>query len=175
MAQRPVDAGRSLVFPLSQAIFPHVSRLSIESPEEATQFMRRHTRTLILPFIVVSAGLFAGAFVIMEILGGHRYGPSVPLMRIMSPIPVIVSVSAIYATQYMLGMGFKKEWSRLIISAGAFNFVVLLPLLLLMKATYAVAITSVAGEAWVSAGAYLFFRYKLRHPTITQATDAAVK
>jgi O-antigen/teichoic acid export membrane protein len=87
----------------------------------------------------------------------------------MSPIPMVVAIGSIYATYYMLGMGYKKEWSRLILSAGAFNFVILLPLLLLIKPAMAVAITSTAVEVWVMAGAWIFYRVKQR-ATVPLAT-----
>ena len=60
----------------------------------------------------------------------------------------------------MLGLGYKKQWGNLIMSASGFNFVVLVPLLFLTRATYAVAITSVAVEAFVAAISYWFW---LRH------------
>jgi PST family polysaccharide transporter len=159
-AGRLIDAGKAMVFPLTTALFPHVSRLAHESPEAGMAFIRRNTLRISLPFITISAGLLFGAPIIGPILFGRKFGPSIPLLQIMSPIPFVVAIGVIYATFYMLAMGYKKQWSRLIISAGAFNFVILIPLLLLMRATVAVAITSVLVEAWVTVGAYLFYRNK---------------
>ncbi len=161
-AQRLVDAGKALVFPLTTAIFPHISRMSAESPERAVAFIRRHTWKLTAPFAFISALWLFGAPLVGRILFGPKFTPSIPLLQVMSPIPMVVAIGSIYATYYMLGMGFKKEWSRLILSAGAFNFVVLVPLLLLMKPAMAVAITSLAVEVWVMAGAWIFYRVKQR-------------
>lgn len=161
-AQRLVDAGKALVFPLTTAIFPHISRVSHESPQEAVAFIRRHTLKLTAPFALISAAWLFGAPLIGRILFGPKFGPSIPLLRIMSPIPLIVAVGAIYATYYMLGMGFKKEWSRLIVSAGAFNFVLLIPLLALLKPAAAIAVTNTMVEAWVTVGAWGFYRAKHR-------------
>ena len=161
-AQRLVDAGKALVFPLTTAIFPHISRLSNESPEIAMAFIRRHTWKLTAPFALISALWLFGAPLVGRILFGPKFGPSIRLLQVMSPIPMIVAIGSIYATYYMLGMGFKKEWSRLILSAGAFNFVILLPLLLVVKPTMAVAITSTVVELWVTAGAWIFYRLKQR-------------
>ena len=159
-AQRLVDAGKALVFPLTTAIFPHISRLSHESPEKAIAFIRRNTLRLTAPFVLISVVWVAAAPLVGRILFGPRFGPSAPLLRIMAPIPMLVAISSIYSTYYMLGMGYKKQWSQLILSAGAFNFVVLVPLLFVTSATYAVSITCTLVEAWVMAGAWIFYKVK---------------
>ena len=161
-AQRLIEAGKALVAPLTTAIYPHISRLSHDDPESGIEFIRRNTLRLIMPFVLISAGLLLVAPPFGLLVLGHKFAPSVLLLRIMSPTPLVVSIAAIYATFYMLGMGYKKEWSRLVISAGAFNFVVLVPLLYLAEPTIAVSVTSVLVEVWVMAGAYWFYRMKHR-------------
>ncbi len=161
-AQRLIEAARSLVYPITAATFPHISRLSHESPEKGLDFLRRNRLRMTLPFVILSAGLLLGAPAIGLILFGRNFGPSIPLLRMMSPIPFILATGSVYSTFYMLGMGFKKQWSRLIISAGFFNFVALFLLLLFMKPSAAIAVTSVLVELWVTAGAYLFYRMKQR-------------
>jgi PST family polysaccharide transporter len=161
-AQRLVEAGRALVFPLTTAIFPHISRLSHESPQKAIAFIERNTLRLTAPFALISIIWIAGAPWVGRVLFGPKFGPSVPLLRIMAPIPLFVAIGSIYATYYMLGMGYKKQWSQLIISAGAFNFVVLVPLLVLTPPTLAVSITCTLVEAWVMAGAWIFYKVKNR-------------
>ena len=157
-ALRLVDTAKTLVSPLSTAIFPHVSRLSHENPEGAVAFLRRHTGRLMLPFLAISLALLAGAPLVIRILNGKQYAPAVPLLMIMAPIPAIVAAGTVYATYYMLGLGYKKEWSRLIIGAGLVNFAVLLPLLLILRPEYAMSITATATEAYVLIGSYLFYR-----------------
>jgi PST family polysaccharide transporter len=161
-AQRLVDAGKALVFPLTTAIFPHISRLAHESPEKAVAFIRRNTLRLTAPFALISVLWIVAAPLVGRILFGPKFGPSVPLLRIMAPIPMVVAIGSIYATYYMLGMGYKKQWSQLIISAGAFNFVVLVPLLYVTSASYAVAITCTLVETWVMAGSWIFYQVKNR-------------
>jgi PST family polysaccharide transporter len=140
-AQRLIDAARSLIYPITAATYPHISRLSHEAPEKGLDFLRRNTLRMTLPFVVLSAGLLLGAPAIGLILFGRSFGPSIPLLRMMSPVPLIVATGSVYATFYMLGMGYKKEWSRLIISAGFFNFAVLFLLLTLTKPSVALSIT----------------------------------
>ncbi len=161
-AQRLIEAGKALVSPLTTAIYPHISRLSHSSPREGMAFIRRNTFRFILPFLLISCGLLWVAPPVSLLLLGPKFAPSIPLLRIMSFTPLAFAVSGIYATFYMLGMGYKKQWSRLVMSAGAFNFLALVPLLVWTTPSIAISITSFLVELWVTAGAYLFFRYKER-------------
>jgi PST family polysaccharide transporter len=165
-AQRLIEAGKALVSPLTTAIYPHISRLSHDSPREGMAFIRRNTMRLVLPFLLISCGLLWVAPPLSVLLLGQKFAPSIPLLRIMSFTPLAFAISAIYATFYMLGMGYKKEWSRLVMSAGAFNFAVLLPLLHFTSPSVAISITSFLVEVWVMAGSYLFFRRKERVPPV---------
>lgn len=155
-----IDALKALISPLSTAIFPHISRVASESKEAAVDFVKRYTFRLTAPFAVISLGLLIGAPIAVGKIYGPGFEESIKLMRIMSPVPLIVAWGTVYSVYYMLGLGFKKEWSRLIISAGGFNFVVLVPLLFVCKASTAVAITGVLVEGFVLVRAYWFYRRK---------------
>ncbi len=156
-ALRLVESGKGLVSPLSTAIFPHVSRMAHEDPPAAFAFLRRHTGRLMLPFVGISLILLAGAPLLIRILNGPSYMPAVPLLMIMSPIPAIVAAGTVYATYYMLSLGYKRQWSNLIIQAGVANFAVLIPLLFVMRPEYAMAITATATELYVLLGAWRFY------------------
>ncbi len=157
---RIVEAVKALVSPLSTAIFPHISRVASEDPEKAVHFIHKNLFRLTAPFAAISLALFLGAPVAVHVLYGRGFEESIPLLQIMSPIPFIVAFGTSYATYYMLGLGYKKEWSNMIIMAGVLNFLVLLPLLLVVKASVAVAITGVVVEAFVLVRSYVFYRQK---------------
>ena len=159
-AGRIVDSAKVLVFPLTNSIYPHVSRLASESRPQAVAFIRKSLARVIIPFAFVSLGLAVLAPLGIHIMVGSKFDESIPLLRLMSPIPLVVATGACFATFFMLGLGYKKQWGNLIISASAFNFIVLVPLIFFTRATYAVAITSVAVEGFVAAASYWFW---LRH------------
>jgi PST family polysaccharide transporter len=161
-ALKPIEALKTLVFPLSTAIFPHVSRLSADSKEEAIRFIKKTSRRLLGLFALVSLAVLVTAPISIRILYGRKFAASVPLMQIMAPIPFLVAGSACFGTYYMLGLGYKKEWSRMIITAGFFNFVVLVPLLFITPPANAISITGTTVEAFVLMWSYLFYRMKQR-------------
>lgn len=157
-AQRPIDAAKSMVFPLSTAIFPHVSRMGRDSRENVVQFIRKYTPLVTAPFVVVSLVFIVGAPFAVRLLYTHRYDSSIPLMQIMGALPFVLALSAPFGIYFMLGLGYNAEWSRVAISAGAFNFVLLVPLLYVTRPEVAVSITCVLVEVFVLARTYIFYR-----------------
>ena len=159
-ALRLVDAAKSLVFPISTAIFPHISRLSADSREQALLFIRKVASRMMALFGLVSLIFLIGAPLLIHVFFGNRFDPAIPMMRIMSPIPFLVAGSGCFGIYYMLGFGYKKQWSQMIVTAGLFNFVVLVPLSFLTAPANAVAITGTVVEAFVLAWSYAFYRVK---------------
>ena len=154
-AQRLVEAAKLLVFPMTNSLYPHVSRLP---RTEAIAFIRKSLPRVLVPFAAISFGLGVLAPLGIHVLFGQKYQAAIPLLQVMAPTPLIVAAGACFATLFMLGLGYKRQWSNMIIGAAAFNFVVLLPLLYFIRPTYAVAITSVLVEAFVTAISYAFWR-----------------
>jgi PST family polysaccharide transporter len=161
-ASKLVEAAKGLVSPLSTAIYPHVSWKANQSRESAVLFIRRNLFRLTAPFAVISLGLLVAAPLGIQIIYANKFDEAIRLLRIMSPIPFVVAFGTSFATYYMLGLGYKKEWSNMIVTAGVLNFAVLLPLLAVCKPTVAVAITSVAVESFVLIRSYVFYRRKQR-------------
>ncbi len=157
VAQRLLDATKALVIAASEALFPHISRLSVANRGQFFVFFRKHAVRMILPFAGVSLALLAMAPLAIRIVAGRRYEMSVPLLRIMSPIPLILVVGTIFATQFMLGLGYKKEWSRIIFQGALLNFIILFALLKFMDPAVAVAITATAVESWIALRSWIFY------------------
>jgi PST family polysaccharide transporter len=167
-AQRPVDAAKSMVFPLSTAIFPHVSRMGQDSRENVIRFIRKFTPLIAVPFALISLIFIVGAPLAVRLLYTHRYDSSIPLMQIMGALPLVVALSAPFGVYFMLGLGYNSEWAKVAMSAGIFNFVLLVPLLFVTRPEVAVSITSVVVEAFVLLRTYIFYRQR-RTDVITTA------
>jgi polysaccharide transporter, PST family len=165
-AQRPVDAAKSMVFPLSTAIFPHVSRMGKDSRENVIRFIRKYTPLIAAPFALISLIFIVGAPIAVRLLYTHRYDSSIPLMQIMGALPFVVALSAPFGVYFMLGLGYNSEWAKLAMSAGVFNFVLLVPLLFLTRPEVAVSITSVVVECFVLLRTWIFYRQR-RNAVVT--------
>jgi hypothetical protein len=60
----------------------------------------------------------------------------------------------------MIGLGYNSEWAKVAISAGIFNFVLLVPLLFMTRPEIAVSITSVLVEVYVLLRVWNFYRQR---------------
>ena len=97
-AGRIVDSAKLLVFPLTNSIYPHISRLASESRPQAVDFIRKSLARVIIPFALVSFGLAVLAPLGIHIMAGSKFDESIPLLRMMSPIPLVVATGACFAT-----------------------------------------------------------------------------
>jgi PST family polysaccharide transporter len=167
-AQRPVEAAKNMVFPLSTAIFPHVSRLGKDSRENVVRFIRKYTPLIAAPFALLSLIFIVGAPIAVRLLYTHRYDSSIPLMQIMGALPFVVAVSVPFGVYFMIGLGYNSEWAKVAMSAGIFNFALLVPLIFVTRPEVAVSITSVLVEVYVLLRTWRFYRQR-RDATATIA------
>ena len=157
-AQRLMFAGKGLVYPMVQVLYPRTSVQATQSRKAAVDFVDASARQGSWIFGLVSAGMLLAGPIAVPLVYGAKYAPAVPYFLIMSPIPLLIYLSNCYATQYMLGLGYKKEWSHIIWTTAVANFIFLGVLVPFMSFSYAVSITSVLVEVVILAGSYRFFR-----------------
>lgn len=157
-AYRLIVALRMLVSPVVTALYPHISHMAFNSRESAIAFLRKYSLVLAAPFFVGGVILLFGATPIIRLLFSAKYLPTVPLLRILAFSPFLLALQTSYATFYMLGFGYQKEWSRIVIQTAVLNFVFLIPLIWFMWPPAAVAITGILLDTFVTFATYLFFR-----------------
>ena len=162
-AARIIAPLRGLVNPLSTAIYPHVSRLANQSREEALRFLRRYVFLTAIPFLLIGLGMLAGADILIHLLFGSKYDASIPLMRVMGMSPFLLCLGHCFATYFMLGFGYMKEWSRMTIASTVFNFLTIGTLLFLLPPASAAAWTMIAVDLFVLSVSYAFYEAKTRN------------
>jgi PST family polysaccharide transporter len=148
-----------LHIPLSQAIFPHIGRLACQSPAAALRFAARVARLLSLATLTISVTTFCAAPWIARIVLGPNADGSVPVIRILSLLPLIVGLSNIFGTQIMVNFGLKKLLARILAAAGFLNIVLAL-LLVVPLQHIGIAIASLATEIFVTAVMFAALRKK---------------
>lgn len=128
-AKKIIDNVTQLFSPISQAIYPHVSKKVTESKESAIAFLRKVV-------VVFSGGTFAlSLFIILfadwivRILLGNGYEQSILLLRIMAFLPFLIALSNVFGIQTMLTFGMQRDFSRIIMIAAVFNTCLVLPMI----------------------------------------------
>ena len=143
----------------SVTIFPYLSKLFKESQQEAISFIKKYLRVSVIIAGILTIFTFVFAKEIILIIVGSKFIPSINVLRIIVFLPIIILLSNIYGIQIMLNLGYKKEFSRIILFAGIVNLIlsfILVPLYFEIGTSIAVVIT----EIIVSAGMYNFVRKK---------------
>jgi PST family polysaccharide transporter len=147
VANRFVSAVLSLVSPVLQAIFPRASLLFATSPTNAWHLIRRVSWLLFPALILGSLLTILLAPQIVRILAGPSYAQAVPVVRIMAPVPVLVTAAGLLAQTIMVNMGLTRYLWRIYLAVGALNLAILPVLIHLFSANGAAASLTIAETA----------------------------
>lgn len=120
-AEKIVAAFRGLLSPISQTVYPYFSKLFTESREKGLRMLRKLGIIIDVFSLGLSSAILIFAPFIGRIILGEKFSASIPLIRIMSPLPFIVAISNIFATQGLFAFGKSKNASRVIATAALFH------------------------------------------------------
>lgn len=146
LGNRLVIAIQSLAAPVTQAVFPRASLLFSTDPAAGWRLVGR-VCTLLLPAIGVGCLIMvAGAPLIVHLFGGAEYAASVSIMRIMAPVPLLVTAAAVLAQTVMVNLGLTKSLLRVYLAVGMLNLATL-PVLVHFAGANGAAISLTFSEA----------------------------
>lgn len=128
--EKIVKAVQGLIAPLSQTIYPHISKLASESKEAALAFVRKVVRLVGGAMLGVSFLLLLFAQQISNLVLGSKFQESIPVIQILSFLPFIIGLSNIFGIQVMLNFGLKQVFTRILIIASFVNILLALILVL---------------------------------------------
>jgi polysaccharide transporter, PST family len=120
-AERLVKALANLLNPLTQSLYPRVSRLLATDSSRAVSLARLSlivTGSVGLGFCALT---FAAAPLITRVVLGPGYGPAIPVMRVLSLLLPAIAVSTVLGIQWMLPLGMDGVYNKIILSAGFLN------------------------------------------------------
>jgi len=120
-AEKLVRAIRRSLFPISQAAFPRFSKMASESKVFTLQWARRMLILMGGLAFVLSVALFIGAPAIVTIVLGPGYEPSIPVIRVLAALPLLISVSNVLGVQIMLPFGKDRAFTSIVLCAGFIN------------------------------------------------------
>lgn len=152
-AKKIIDNITQLISPISQAVYPHISKLVTQSPKDIKPFLKKVLLVLGGGTFIGSVFIFIFANFIVEILLGSGYKESVLLLRIMAFLPFIIAMSNVFGIQIMLPFGMQSIFSRILICAAALNTCMVLPLIYFWQ-DIGVSISIVATECFVTTVMY---------------------
>lgn len=138
-----------LLNPIREALYPRLSDMARRAPEDAARLARAGVVVTVSGGIFLGASMFFLAPVLISLLMGSAFAPAVTVLRILSILPVLLSLSNSAGLQWLLPLGRDAEVNRVILCAGALN-VGLAVLLASRFAHIGMAIAVVCAEAFVA-------------------------
>ncbi len=127
-----------------RTIFPHLSSEFKRSKEAAIVFLRKYILVVGSVTLLSCVLLFIFTEDIISIILGNNYYNSVILLKIISFLPIIIFLSNVSGIQIMVNLGYKKEFSKIILFAGIFNIFlsfIIVPYYLSLGTAFIVVIT----------------------------------
>lgn len=113
-ADKIIQAIKSMLMPLSQSIYPHISKLMQNSHAEALNFIRKIFRLLLIVMGMIGFLIFVLAPFGVPIILGDGYEESVLLVQIMAFLPLIIALSNLFGVQTMVNFGKKAEFRAIL-------------------------------------------------------------
>jgi PST family polysaccharide transporter len=150
-AEKTSRACTSLLQPMSLVLYPRLSRLTQTSRREAEDLIRWSLWTMGLAGILIATGLAVAAPLIVSLVFGQGYQPTVPALRLLALLAPLSAISNVLGMQWMLPLGLERPYNTLVIGAGLLN-ILLGSLLAPQFAHMGMATAVVVSEASITAG-----------------------
>ena len=108
----------------SQAVYPHLSSLFVESRKAALRFVRKFFYIVICFGSITSLLTIIFAEKIVTVFLGIQYSESVILLQIMAFLPLIIMTGNVFGVQTLLNAGYKKDFSKVLVMSAAINIII---------------------------------------------------
>ena len=108
-AQRLIQAlNMVVVMPVSMAVFPEISRRFAQSKAQGVKFLKQVLLLAGAAAAAVSLITFLCAPLMIRIMYGAEFAPSIELLKWLSPIPFLVMIATLLTVQGLYGMGLQR-------------------------------------------------------------------
>jgi O-antigen/teichoic acid export membrane protein len=155
LADRFIKAAQSFLAPISKAIFPRLSYLYKNDFGAACRLLVKSSKVFLLISLMVSIAMWILAPYIIVLMGGEDFLPSIEILRWLSPVPFIVSLSNILGIQIMMANNKIAALNKVYGIAGVLSICILFPLIYLFGAVGA-SLNTLIIEIFVTIGFMLY-------------------
>jgi len=153
--EKVVKAVTALSGPLAQATYPRISRLASLTTEEALGWARLILWGMSLLGLFASVSILAGASWIANLVLGPDFQSSVHIIRILSPLPLLVFASNALGVQTMLPLGRDRAFTAIVVSAGLVNILLAFVFVPVWR-EIGMAVAVLSSEAFVTGSMLLY-------------------
>lgn len=154
-AERFITALSGLINPLSQALYPVIARMALQSHSSFGRLFGYVILIVALVYALVTFVLYHYAPLIVPLALGSVDRVVIQLVVLMSLIPFLVALSNVFGILIMTNFGYKAMFSRILMSASVFG-VVLTSALIWFNGALGAALSLVCVEAYVTIFMFVF-------------------
>jgi len=155
--EKIIKAFQYLLTPLSQTIYPHISKLATDSKEKALNFIRKILKFVGCTSFIISVCILIFACKISNIILGQQYIRSIPVIQILAFLPFIIGLSNIFGIQIMLNFGLKKVFTNILVSASLINILLAVMLVQFLQ-HIGIAISVLITESIVTTSMFIYLQ-----------------
>lgn len=127
------QAVQGLLAPISQAFYPRINSLMVSEPQVAFCLLRKIFKGFSFAGALLTSGIYFLAPLGINLLYGAQFYDSIDVLYIIAICPLLVALSNVLGIQTMLVLGYKKQFSQILILSGVFCLSVLFPLCFFYK------------------------------------------
>lgn len=130
-ADKIIQAFKGLIGPVSQTIYPYVSKKVHHSKEDGLKFIKKVAFYIGIFTSLLSLFIFVFAEFLVNLILGTEYQNSIIVVQILALMPFMIGLSNIFGIQTMLNFGRKKPFSQILIAGSIINLIlsfILVPL-----------------------------------------------
>ncbi|PML75580.1 flippase [Enterovibrio norvegicus] len=126
-AERLIKAVLGLYGIISNAFYPRINAVVESSKKEAIELIKKLGIVLFGSAIICSIAVYFSSGFIVVTLFGVNYGTAEEILKILSLLPIVISVSNLMGIQILIPFGYKKEFSKVLITSACASLFLLIP------------------------------------------------
>lgn len=126
LADRVCSGVSGILGPITNAIYPFACRIAAngETVEEAS-VKRMFFQLLVVGSAIISTALFWFAPVIIHLIAGSDFERSIPILRVMAYVPLVVTLSNLFAVQTLIPLKMDRAVAKVVISAAVLGIILM--------------------------------------------------
>lgn len=159
IVEKIILAVNGLLNPISQALYPFISRKANQDKTSSISFIRKLTKIMAVVGLILSAGLYLFAEPAILLLFGQAYANSIILLQILSVVPFAVALSTVFGVETMLTFNYKKAFTSIVLTGGIINIFLGIILILTIQEK-GIAISFATTEIFITLAMLIFLQRK---------------
>ena len=125
-------AAQNILPTITQTVFPHINIILSESYEKFVSFIKNLLRYQSLISLTISLVLYLFAEEIVLLILGNKYPASIPVLKILSVLPLLSSFTTIFTVNILIPLNLKNDFMKTFLVAGIISIltaIILVPIL----------------------------------------------